>query len=292
MTQYKIPQKTQREDKILGPLTGKQLLYGMVTLGGSYVLFSMINLNPIFYFNLIERVAITIPFFMLGLAFTLVEVNERPFEIYFMALMNFLFTPKVRIWQKEPVFVDELPRAAEPVAEAKIVTPATEAAEAEAKVSRADIRRLSTLIDKPELAESQGPAPIPTRTLDMLSKLEKESKTETQPMQVLAKGDKKFNILNIFKPVQDMLFGGKPTGAQTKVDSTSAPAPTAGSRIAETQEPSVDELASLLQKKSETAVAPPPAEAASPPPAQVPTPHEVSIEDILNQHKQDKAGQP
>jgi len=284
MTQYKIPQKTQREDKILGPLTAKQLLYGMITLGGSYVLFSMINLNPVFYFNLIERVALTIPFFILGLAFTMLEINERPFEIYFWSLLNFLFAAKIRVWQKEPVIVEYTAEAV-PQTVTSTAIEAAAAAEPENKVSRDDIRRLSTLIDKPELADLDSMPGLPTRTLDMLSKLDKEAKPDAQPMQVLAKGDRKFNVFNMFKPVQDMLFGNKPGGDKAGAKNA-GPSVASATTIADAPIPSADELSSLLQKKPPQ----PPQEAPAANQSPTPIPHEVSIEDILNQHKQDKAG--
>jgi hypothetical protein len=196
MPQYRIPQKTQREDKIVGPLTGRQLIYGFVTLMVSYIVFAYINKIPVspLLFSAIERALITSPFLLLGLAFTFIEFNERPFEIYFSNFLAYLVTPKVRIWQKEyipsQITVPNKQALAQQQSDS-IRTPVTPV------VTGAKLASLSQLLDKPEENIANTPSAgdgshVSSKTYDLLSTLENiETKEATdQPLQVVAKQKK------------------------------------------------------------------------------------------------------
>lgn len=176
MAQYVIPQKTQREDKIVGPLTATNLIATMVAVGGGFVLFQMWNYNPIFWFNFIERIALTIPFSGFALAFGFLEINGRSFNVYFTALIHFLSTPKVRIWQKEqvelqPYNTEELMKQLEEAQE-------NEPMYAKEAVSRNKIAELSQMLDRPGAAAQAAAAPKPSNdTLNLLRALDQPTGT-------------------------------------------------------------------------------------------------------------------
>ena len=99
--QYKVPQNIDMEDKIIGPLTLTQffyLLFGGLTL---FILFK--DLTPLGLFPLF--VILSIPIGVITLAFAFVKIQNRPFSVFFMSAVKFMFKPKQRIWQHtiEPV---------------------------------------------------------------------------------------------------------------------------------------------------------------------------------------------
>lgn len=303
MSQYRIPQQTQREDKILGPLTAKQLLYAFITLAGSYLLFSGINFNPIIEYNLIERILITAPFVLLGLAFTFVEINERPFEIFFFATLRYLISPKVRIWQKVITLQTSPSQAKESKEEEKKQEDEQSEEPAAPRVSVADIQRLSTVLDNPEPGTEEEDNRPTTRTLELLSKVEGDAKNQPEPMSVLAKQKQGlFNLNGISRSIQNMFFGSGNTtpekGKTPKVstaqdeeestDQTSPQKPTASTTSSEELPGRLDSLVDQLKQKPTTET--PPKPGSSKPPPNLGQVRELSLEDILKQNTKQKEG--
>lgn len=97
MGQYKVPLNVEAEDKILGYLTFKQLLYVTIGLMWAFLTFSIFRAVPIIF------IIVGIPpsglFLMLGL----IQREGQPFETYFLALLGFLAKSKRRIWVKDEV---------------------------------------------------------------------------------------------------------------------------------------------------------------------------------------------
>lgn len=87
---FKVPQNIDIEDRILGPLTMVQFIYAVVGAGVCYTIYSAIP-KPFSYF-LITPIVI----FVVGLIF--VKVNERPFLNFLIAMIEFIATPKQRVW--------------------------------------------------------------------------------------------------------------------------------------------------------------------------------------------------
>ncbi len=204
MPQYKIPQKTQREDKIIGPLTAKQLLYAIITVVGAFIAFMSLDQNPFFTLDVIDKVVLLLPVVVLGLLFTFMEVNERPFEIYFFAFLHFLTVPKVRIWDKEIILGLDRVAESDKVNSDKKAEPAVEN-----NVSRADIRKLSEMIDKPQKAEPMGNGPT-SKTLELLNAVGKGDQGNDS-MQVIAKKETDFmsKASSILTFVPNLFLGGK-----------------------------------------------------------------------------------
>ena len=100
MGQYKVPQNVESEDKIVGPLSLKQLIYvliGLAIIGlawftiadptGNYILFAIIALF------------VGGPFLALGF----LNREEQSFENYLVAWIRFVAIPRKRIWIKQSV---------------------------------------------------------------------------------------------------------------------------------------------------------------------------------------------
>ncbi len=93
--QFKIPQNVGIEDKIVGPLTLKQLIILAVGGGISYVLFAI--LTKIYDLNFIEYFVIAIPL-LFSIAFALIKINNIPLIKFMYLFLEFSIKPKKRIW--------------------------------------------------------------------------------------------------------------------------------------------------------------------------------------------------
>lgn len=90
--QYKVPQKIDLEDKIIGPLTLKQFIY---LLAGGMIDFVIYSTSQSFFaWVLIVLVS------LIALAFTFVQIEDQPFSYLVSSFMSFLLRPKIRLWDK------------------------------------------------------------------------------------------------------------------------------------------------------------------------------------------------
>jgi len=93
--QYAIPQFTDVEDKLIGPLTLKQFL-AMLGTGGLVMFFwSILGFNVVFFL-------FALPVAVIGLALTFGTFNSRPMFVYAGPMFNFFTTDKVRIFKRLP----------------------------------------------------------------------------------------------------------------------------------------------------------------------------------------------
>ncbi len=95
MLQYKIPQNVGIEDKIVGPLSLRQLIIIAVGGGASYVLFAI--LNKMYELNVLEYIVIAIPG-IVSVAAALIRINDISFTRFVLLAMEFAIKPKKRIW--------------------------------------------------------------------------------------------------------------------------------------------------------------------------------------------------
>ncbi|MBI5414099.1 PrgI family protein [Candidatus Peregrinibacteria bacterium] len=97
MLQYKIPADVQIEDKIIGPLTLKQLLILAAGGGISYTIFLI--LSDSYFLGIIDYVFICIPFF-LSLAFAFLRINDVSFLKWALLLYEYNHNARRRWWDK------------------------------------------------------------------------------------------------------------------------------------------------------------------------------------------------
>ncbi len=89
---FQVPQFTEVEDKIFGPLTFKQFVY---LIGGSGALILLYFLLPLF---LVIILGIPIAAFSLALAFY--KVNNQPFVKIVQNALVYFSSSKLFLWQK------------------------------------------------------------------------------------------------------------------------------------------------------------------------------------------------
>lgn len=90
--QYKIPQNVRIEDKIVGPLTLKQLI--MLGVGGGITYAIYVTLARVYYIEV--WLVFTLPPALLTLAFTFIKVRGIPFWQWITLVIEFFFNPRKR----------------------------------------------------------------------------------------------------------------------------------------------------------------------------------------------------
>jgi len=95
LLQYKIPQNVGIEDKIVGPLTLRQLIYMAVGGGVSYVLFAI--MSKLYELNIIEYILIAAPA-VISAALALIKINSLSLSKYILLVIEFAMKPKKRLW--------------------------------------------------------------------------------------------------------------------------------------------------------------------------------------------------
>lgn len=98
MGQYKVPQNVESEDKILGPLSLKQFIYAIIGIGYGLLTFA------IFKSVIVIWILIGLPPMLAFLALGLYQREDQPLETYIFAVARFITQPKLRLWEKEPIF--------------------------------------------------------------------------------------------------------------------------------------------------------------------------------------------
>jgi hypothetical protein len=92
MQQFTIPQFIDEEDKILGPITTRQFIIILVMAGVLFLEYKLFDFSLFLFSGLI-----TAGFFM---AFAFGRINGRPFHFFILNLIQSIFLPKLRLWNK------------------------------------------------------------------------------------------------------------------------------------------------------------------------------------------------
>lgn len=95
MLQYKIPQNVGIEDRIVGPLTLRQLIILSVGAAISYMLFAV--LSKVYELNMLEYGVIALPF-LFSAAVALIRINDNSFSKFVLLFVEFGVKPKKRVW--------------------------------------------------------------------------------------------------------------------------------------------------------------------------------------------------
>ncbi len=97
MATYKLIQDIEAEDHILGPLTLRQFIYGLVAALFFYLSFLVISKHVAFFLVLFLPPGLMAAF----LAFPFGK--DQPTEIWALAKVRFLFKPRKRIWDQSGI---------------------------------------------------------------------------------------------------------------------------------------------------------------------------------------------
>ena len=95
MGQYKVPQDVEAEDKLIGPLSIRQFLYVVIGLVWGGLMFALLRSNLIIM--IVAILPVSSFFLLLGFG----RRQEQSFENYFVALVQFMFVPRIRVWSKD-----------------------------------------------------------------------------------------------------------------------------------------------------------------------------------------------
>lgn len=96
MMQFKIPQNVQQEDKIVGPLTLKQLIICGVGGGIAYSIYVMFNR----VYEGIGWAFLVIPIAALTIAFAFVKIYNVTFAKFLFLFVEMTLKPRRRVWKK------------------------------------------------------------------------------------------------------------------------------------------------------------------------------------------------
>jgi hypothetical protein len=97
MATYKLIQDIEAEDKILGPLTLRQFIFGMIAAFLFYLCFVMIAKGVPFLLILFLPPALFFGFFALPLG------RDQSTEVWALAKLRYYFKPRKRIWNQSGV---------------------------------------------------------------------------------------------------------------------------------------------------------------------------------------------
>lgn len=93
--QFQVPQFIDIEDKIVGPLSWKQLLYLGGNTGLAFIFYSIIPITAI-------GILIAILFLSFGFMLAFYQYNNRPFIKLVQAAFYFSIHPKLYVWKPRP----------------------------------------------------------------------------------------------------------------------------------------------------------------------------------------------
>lgn len=94
--QFKIPQNVQMEDKIVGPLTLKQLM--IVGAGGGVAYFIYVTVSKLYILQF--AIVCAAPIALLTLAIAFLKIHGLTFIQYVLAALEFYINPKKQIWEQ------------------------------------------------------------------------------------------------------------------------------------------------------------------------------------------------
>jgi hypothetical protein len=92
--QFKVPQNIDLQDKIIGPLT---LVQFTVLVVSGLVFYATLRFT-----NLITVLVVGTPILLLGIALSIVKIQDQPFSHFLIASLGYFWRPKLRVWQKDP----------------------------------------------------------------------------------------------------------------------------------------------------------------------------------------------
>lgn len=92
MQQFTIPQFIDEEDKILGPITTRQFIILLVMSGVIFLEYKLFDFSLFLFSGLITAGGF--------ISFAFARINGRPFHFFLLNLIQSIFLPKLRLWNK------------------------------------------------------------------------------------------------------------------------------------------------------------------------------------------------
>ena len=117
--QFAVPQFTDIEDKLIGPLTLKQFLLLLATGGVVMFFWSILGLGIIFFL-------FSLPVALMGVVITFSKFNGRSLLTYVGPMLNFASSAKIMIYRREGAQMSYSQKKKEVVEKKPIVEAVTE----------------------------------------------------------------------------------------------------------------------------------------------------------------------
>lgn len=117
MATYKVLQDIEAEDKLFGPFTLKQFIFGAITVAIGFIGFQILAVEAPILIK-IPFVVFLLPFFLLFGFLATPITRDQSSDVWLLARLRFLFKPRTRIWNQDGI--NELvtitaPKKAEPI---------------------------------------------------------------------------------------------------------------------------------------------------------------------------------
>ena len=93
-TQFVVPQFLDVEAKIIGPITGRQFVILLVTLGVEFMIYSI-------FLNIIVVILLGLPVLAIAIMFAFARVNGQPFHYIVLNMIQTFRKPGLRVWDKQ-----------------------------------------------------------------------------------------------------------------------------------------------------------------------------------------------
>lgn len=100
MATYKVIQDIEAEDKLLGPFSLKQFIFGAIAIGVGFVMFMIVASSAPIFIKL-PLVSLMSPMLLLFGVLAAPIGRDQPTDVWLLARLRFLFRPRVRIWNQD-----------------------------------------------------------------------------------------------------------------------------------------------------------------------------------------------
>ncbi len=100
MATYKVLQDIEAEDKLLGPLTLKQFIFAIITIGIGFIEFKLVTTTALSVVRWPFVIALLLPMAVFGFLAAPIS-RDQPNDVWLLARLRFLLKPHIRIWNQD-----------------------------------------------------------------------------------------------------------------------------------------------------------------------------------------------
>lgn len=100
MATYKVLQDIEAEDKLLGPLTLKQFIFAIITVGIGFIEFKLVTASALSVARWPFVIALLPPLLVFGFLAAPIS-RDQPNDVWLLARLRFLLKPHKRIWNQD-----------------------------------------------------------------------------------------------------------------------------------------------------------------------------------------------
>lgn len=102
MATYKVLQDIEAEDKLLGPLTLKQFIFAVITIGIGFIQFKLITATALSVVRWPFVIVLLLPMVVFGFLAAPIS-SDQPNDVWLLARLRFIVKPHTRIWNQDGI---------------------------------------------------------------------------------------------------------------------------------------------------------------------------------------------